>query len=162
MQNYFPATTEEQMARYSVQVISMARNNDLAGIQALYAANGRAALDCYNSFGEGLLTLACRRGFIEMAQFFLSEQVNLPVRVRDDYGRTPVHDACWNPTPQLEICTWIMKKDPSLFLLADKRGFTAFQYARKSDWHIWRQFLFDNRDMLLPLTQPELANCFAP
>jgi Ankyrin repeats (3 copies)/GAF domain len=163
MEEYFPPVTEEQMARYSVQVVSMARNNDLDGIKALFAEHGRDALDCYNRFGEGLLTLACRRGFRDMVQFFMSEEVDLPVRVRDDYGRTPVHDACWNPAPLLEICEWIMEKDPSLFLLADKRGFTAFQYARQSDWQIWRQFLFDHADLLRPFViQPELAKRFAP
>jgi hypothetical protein len=163
MADFFPEVTEEQMARYNVQVVSMARNNDLAGIRALFVAQGRDALDCYNRFGEGLLTLACRRGFRDMVEFFLSEEVRLPVRVRDDYGRTPVHDACWNPSPQLEICSWIMEKDPSLFLLADKRGFTAFQYARQSEWHIWRQFLFDHVDRLRPfVTQPDLAQLFAP
>jgi Ankyrin repeats (3 copies)/GAF domain len=161
MEDYFPPISEEQMARYSVNVVSMARNNDLDGIKALFAEHGRDALDCYNRFGEGLLTLACRRGFRDMVQFFMSDEVNLPVRVRDDYGRTPVHDACWNPAPLLEICEWIMEKDPSLFLLADKRGFTAFQYARQSDWQVWRQFLFDHADLLLPfVTQPELAKRF--
>jgi Ankyrin repeats (3 copies)/GAF domain len=163
MEDYFPPISEEQMARYNVNVVSMARNNDLDGIKALFAEHGRDALDCYNRFGEGLLTLACRRGFRDMVQFFMSEEVNLPVRVRDDYGRTPVHDACWNPAPLLEICEWIMEKDPSLFLLADKRGFTAFQYARQSDWQVWRQFLFDHADLLRPLvTQSDLAKRFTP
>jgi Ankyrin repeats (3 copies)/GAF domain len=163
MEDYFPPISEEQMARYNVNVVSMARNNDLDGIKALFAEHGRDALDCYNRFGEGLLTLACRRGFRDMVQFFMSDEVNLPVRVRDDYGRTPVHDACWNPAPLLEICEWIMEKDPSLFLLADKRGFTAFQYARQSDWQVWRQFLFDHADLLRSfVTQSDLAKRFAP
>lgn len=144
LEDFFSTISEEQMARYSMQVVNLARANDVAGLTLFHAQHGRDALDCFNRFGEGLLNMACRRGFTEMVNFLLSSAVALNVRVRDDYGRTPLHDACWSPEPQLEICTWIMQKDPSLFLVADKRGYTPFQYARKSDWHTWRQFLYEN------------------
>ena len=96
-----------------------------------------------------------------MTKFLLSPEVDLNVRVRDDYGRTPLHDACWNPEPQLEICTLLLQRDPSLFLVADARGFTPFQYARKSDWNVWRQFLFDHREHLRPLARPDIASKFS-
>jgi hypothetical protein len=110
---YFPIVTEEQMARYHVQVVEMTRTNDVTALRQYCAQHGPTALNCYNRFGEGLLNTACRRGYTEMVEFLLSPPVQLPVRVRDDYGRTPLHDACWNPTPQLEICTWILQRDPS-------------------------------------------------
>jgi hypothetical protein len=160
LNDYFATITEEQMAAYSMEVVNMARANDVEGLRKFYQVNGRDALDCFNRFGEGLLNMACRRGFKEMAKFLLSPEVGLNVRVRDDYGRTPLHDACWNPEPQLEICTWIMQKDPSLFLVADKRGFTPFQYARKSDWPVWRKFLFDNREYLKSFCKPEISKRF--
>jgi len=159
--DFFPVITEEQMTRYGTSVVHLARTNDVEGLKAFCRENGRDALDCFNRFGEGLLNMSCRRGFTEMTKFLLSPEVNLAVRVRDDYGRTPLHDACWNPEPQLEICTWIMQQDPSLFLVADARGFTPFQYARKSDWNVWRQFLFDNREHLRPLTQTEIVSKFS-
>ena len=159
--DYFPVITEEQMARYGTQVVSLARTNDVDGLKAFFRENGRVALECYNRFGEGLLNLSCRRGFTEMTQFLLSPEVNLAVRRRDDYGRTCLHDTCWNPEPLLDICSWIMQKDPSLFLVADDRGFTPFQYARKSDWNVWRQFLFDRREYLAPLTDPEIVARFS-
>jgi hypothetical protein len=96
-----------------------------------------------------------------MVQFLLSEPVNLNVRIRDDFGRSPLHDACWNPEPQLEIASWIMQRDPSLFLIADKRGFSPFQYARPSDYPVWRQFLFGQREHLEALTGPEATNMFS-
>jgi GAF domain len=159
--DYFPVITEEQMARYGTQVVNLARTNDVDGLKAFFRDNGRVALECYNRFGEGLLNLSCRRGFTEMTQFLLSAEVNLDVRRRDDYGRTCLHDTCWNPEPLLDICTWIMQKDPSLFLVADDRGFTPFQYARKSDWNVWRQFLYDRREYLEPLTHPEIVSKFS-
>jgi len=161
LDDFFPVITEEQMARYGTQVVNMARQNDVAGLRSFFQEHGRDALDCFNRFGEGLLNMSCRRGFREMTKFLLSPEVDLDVRVRDDYGRTPLHDACWNPEPQLEICTWIVQKDPSLFLVADCRGFTPFQYARKSDWNVWRQFLWDNRESLRPLASPEIASKFS-
>jgi Ankyrin repeats (3 copies) len=161
LDGYFSAIKEEQMACYSMEVVNAARTNDLVTLQAIHKKQGPHALSCFNRFGEGLLNMACRRGFIDMVEYFLSPEVNLAVRVRDDYGRTPLHDACWSPEPQLQICTWIMEKDPSLFLVADKRGFTPFQYARECDWPIWRQFLADNLDRLRSLASPEIVARFS-
>ena len=160
LQGYFPTITEEQMKAYTIEVTMIARNNDVGKLREFFQHHGKAALDCYNRFGEGLLNLSCRRGFRDMAHFLMDE-VELSVRVRDDYGRTPLHDACWNPEPQLEICSWIIARDPSLFLIADKRGFTPFQYARPGDWIIWRRFLFDHRHHLSALIQPEILQHFA-
>merc|ERR1712228_84592 len=117
--------------------------------------------DCFNRFGEGLLNLTCRRGFSDSVAFLLSDRVNLNVRVRDDFGRTPLHDACWNPEPLIDICTKLMEKDPSLFLVTDKRGYTAFQYARKTDWPLWRKFLFDRRHLLAPIMSEEIKSRFS-
>jgi Ankyrin repeats (3 copies) len=160
--SYFPIITEEQMARYNTHVVALVRTNNVAALQEYHATHGPNALDCCNRFGEGLLNMACRRGFTEMVSFLLSASIDLPVRVRDDFGRTPLHDACWHPEPQLDICRWIMQKDPSLFLVADKRGYTPFQYARQSDWPIWRRFLVQNLEQIRILgTQPEIIATFS-
>lgn len=161
LDDYFNTITEDQMTRYNMEIVNVARSNDLVALQRLYATQGRDALNCFNRFGEGLLNLSCRRGFTEMTRFLLSSEVDLDVRVRDDFGRTPLHDACWNPEPQLDICSWIMQKDPSLFLVTDKRGFTPFHYARKTDWPIWRQFLVDNLEHLHRLADPEVSSRFS-
>jgi hypothetical protein len=161
LKDYFSETTEAQMAAYTMQVVAVTRENDVKKLQEFCEANGSASLDCFNRFGEGLLNMTCRRGFKETVRFLLSPPVSLNVRVRDDYGRTPLHDACWNAEPQLDICTWICEQDPSLFLVTDKRGYTPFQYARKGDWHVWRQFLFDRRDLLVGLMKPEVVCRFS-
>jgi len=159
--DFFPAITDEQESAYSLDVVNLARNNDVVGLKEVYVSQGRDALDCFNRFGEGLLNLTCRRGFKESVFFLLSDKVDLNVRVRDDFGRTPLHDACWNPEPLVEICTKLMEKDPSLFFITDKRGYTPFQYARKTDWPLWRKFLFDRRELLAPLMSPEIKNRFS-
>jgi hypothetical protein len=161
LQDFFRSITEEQMAAYNMDIVSACRRNDVGALREFLQTRGRESLNCFNRFGEGLLNMACRRGFKEIVQFLLSDEVCLGVHVRDDYGRTPMHDTCWNPEPQLEICAWIMAEDPCLFLIADSRGYTPFQYARKSDWLVWRKFLFSNRDLLANLAaQPSVLNQF--
>jgi Ankyrin repeats (3 copies) len=152
--DYFKPITEAQQAAYTMEVLTPARENDVKTLKELVAAKGPQVVDCVNRFGESLLNLACRRGFTEVAEFLLSDEINLDVRLKDDFGRTPLHDACWHPKPQLDICGWLIKRDPSLLLVTDKRGNTPFMYARAEDFATWRQFLFDNRDSLQLLTEP--------
>jgi hypothetical protein len=156
LENFFSDVSEEQIAAYNIQVVTTARNNDLDGLKKLHSEEGQR-LDCCNRFGESLLNLACRRGFEDIVEYLL-QQPDINVRISDDVGRTPLHDACWHPSPQLGICKWLIERDPSLFLISDKRGCTAFQYARPQHWGIWRQFLFDNRECLKALTEPEILN----
>ncbi|KAL7555814.1 hypothetical protein ACA910_021507 [Epithemia clementina (nom. ined.)] len=158
--NFFPDITEDQMNAYSMEVVSVARANDVKRLEEIVDSRGRDSLDCFNRFGEGLLNLCCRRGFTESVKFLLSDKVGLNVRIRDDCGRTPLHDACWNPEPQIDICRAVMEKDPSLFFITDKRGYTPFQYARNTDWPLWRQFLLDSRHLLAPLAMPEIRQHF--
>ena len=161
LNEYFPTPTEEQMSKYTTEVVTVVRLNDANAMNEYYKTHGRASLDCCNRFGEGLLNMACRRGFTETVQYLLSPEIQLNVRVRDDGGRTPLHDACWYPEPQLEVCTRIIQQDPSLFLVADKRGYTPFQYARQNDWPVWRQFLYTNYQALYSFgTKPEVVNTF--
>jgi hypothetical protein len=153
LKSFFPSITEEQMGAYGLEVVAATRENKVDKLRELLVSHGRESLDCFNRFGEGLINIACRRGFQDIVKFLLSDEVGLSFRTCDDGGRTPLHDACWHPSPQLEICTQIIEQEPALFLVGDNRGFTAFHYARKDHWHIWRQFLFDNRGHLEPLAR---------
>jgi Ankyrin repeats (3 copies) len=162
LNDFFPTITEQQMTRYTMQVVTATRQNQVDVLREIVANQGPDAVDCFNRFGESLLNLACRRGFIDIVDFLI-HQVGLSVRTRDDGGRTPLHDACWNAEPLLDICTWLVQQDASLLLVRDKRGYTAFEYARKSDWHIWRKFLYDNRRALLQglAQKPDIVRIFS-
>lgn len=155
LESFFTQVTEEQIAAYSNEVVGAVRNNNLEALKQLHAEG--QPLNCFNRFGESLLNMACRRGFEDIVQYLL-ETENLDVRISDDGGRTPLHDACWNPSPQLKICEWIIARDPSLLFIADRRGCTAFQYARPQHWEIWRNFLLENRAFLAKLTQPDVRS----
>ena len=161
LDGFFMRVSDAQLAAYDMEVVTACRENNIKELQTICKTKGPGALNCFNRFGEGLLNLACRRGFMEITAYLLSDEVGLDARIRDDYGRTPLHDACWNPSPLIEICTWLMQKEPALFFITDKRGFTPFQYARKSDWLVWRQFLFERRHLLEPLCRPEILQRFS-
>merc|ERR1712087_1096740 len=143
-----------------MDVLMPARDNNVQALKDLVDQKGPQVVNCVSRFGESLLNLACRRGFTEVAEFLLSDEIGLDVRLKDDFGRTPLHDLCWNPKPQLDICSWLLKRDPSLLLIADKRWSTPFQYARAEHFPTWRQFLYDNRASLRLLTEPSTLKQF--
>lgn len=155
--SFFAEVTEEQMAAYTTEVVGAVRSNNLEQLKKLHEAG--QSLDCSNRFGESLLNMACRRGFVDTVVYLLQHEVD--ARICDDSGRTPLHDACWNPTPQLKICQAIIEREPALLLVADRRGCTAFQYARMEHWDQWREFLFENRKHLENLRKPEILSHFA-
>lgn len=152
-----PSATEAQIAAYTIDIVNMVRENQVDDLRSTYYGKDKdaattAKVHCRNAFGESLLHRACRLGHNETTQFLLQDaQVN--VRVVDDYGRTPLHDTCWNPTPQLQICEWLLQQDPFLCLVADKRGFSPFDYARSHHWLPWKEFLYQNRHYLDAMLQ---------
>lgn len=158
LDSFFYEVTEEQMAAYTMEVVNSVRNNDLELLKKLHQEG--QALDCFNRFGESLLNMACRRGF-ESIVMYLLESDRVDVRICDDGGRTPLHDACWNPLPQLTICQGLIEREPALLFVADRRGCTAFQYARQEHWDQWRKFLFEHRDCLSKLNHPDIVSKFA-
>jgi len=45
---------------------------------------------------------------------------------------------------------YLLKSDPILLFISDKRGFTPFQYSRKEHMEQWKEFLFKRKDYFLP------------
>lgn len=152
LNKYFTEITEERMAAYDVAAVTATRTNNLADLKQLYTDGKR--MDCCNRFGESLLHMACRRGFVDIGIFLLSD-ADLTVRITDDCGRNPFHDICWNPKIEVKLALEILTRDPTLLLIGDKRGHTPFDYARRQDWRTWRDILLDNHHLLEPLRRPE-------
>ena len=141
---FIPPITEEEQANYDTELVSTVRENDLSGVKALHINQGRS-LSCCNRFGESLLHMACRRGF-ESIVLYLIQTANVSVRITDDCGRTPLHDALWHKECQYVILDLLVRTDPVLLLTCDKRGHSPFAYARREHWANWRQFLWDRRE----------------
>ena len=154
LENFFATVTDEQVAAYTMTVVSACRRNDLDALKKLYSEENQI-MNCSNRFGESLLTMACRRGFEAIVEYLL-QLPDVDIRVCDDSGRTVLHDACWNPTPQLKIVELIMERDPALFFISDNRGFTPFQYARSQHFLIWREFLLKNMEYLQALKSEDV------
>ena len=55
---------------------------------------------------------------------FLVNDVGVSLRVREDFGRTPVHDAFWRAEPDLDLLCMLLDRAPELLMLTDKRGHT--------------------------------------
>jgi len=151
LKDFFQPSSDEETAAYTTELLSVVRENNVLKLKQLKEEKN-VNLRCRNQFGESLVHLCCRRGFAETFKFLLEEE-GAPVRISDDCGRNPLHDTCWNATPQLEICQQLMERDPALFLVSDSRGFTPFDYARAQHWGTWKQFLLDHRHHLQALAQ---------
>jgi len=147
IQNFFLQPSKKDMDAYDKESIAAIRAQDISLLRKMHK-NGKS-LQCCNTFGESLLHMACRRGFTEVVKFLI-EEAGVSIRVRDDYGRTPLHDACWTSEPNFQLMDLLICEDPDLFLMSDKRGHTPFQYIRREHWEKWTIFLESRRKMLLP------------
>ena len=144
--NFFIQHTEEQIKAYDVQVIQAMRSQDIDQLRNMHKT-GRQ-LQCANKFGESLIHMACRRGFVDVVRFLVDE-AGVSVRVRDDYGRTALHDACWTSEPNEELVEYLIRQCPELLLMSDRRGNAPFEYVRREHWGRWVKFVQENEELLV-------------
>ena len=142
MKDFFLQFTEEHIAAYDQEVVSAIRSHNIPLLRELHR-NGKS-LQCANRYGESLVHMACRRGHTEVVRFLIKE-ANVTLRVKDDYGRTPLHDACWNAEPNFELMDLLMEHEADLLLVEDSRGHFPFSYARRNHWKPWSEFLLARR-----------------
>jgi len=137
-QKYFLEPTEEHLEAYECDVIQAIRDGDIAYLRAV-TKEGRKLQAC-NRFGESLMHLACRRSSTELVKFLITEG-SVSLRVKDDVGRTPLHDVCWRKEPDFELIDLILNEEPDLLLIADNRGHVPLDYARREHWGLWISYL---------------------
>lgn len=142
---------------YEVDIATAVRDNDLDTLRTLHTS-GRN-LSCCNRYGESVLHTACRRGFASMVSLFI-EEAGMPIRITDDCGRTPFHDALWCRTCQFEIMDLLLRREPELLLTCDKRGHTPLNYCRKEHWQQWKQFLYDRVELIREGIDTEFMQLF--
>ncbi len=138
LNDFFLEVSEEHLAAYQADLISAIRNGDIETLRSI-KKSGRS-LQGSNRFGESIMHIACRRGAPDTVSFLMNEG-GCTLRVVDDYGRTPLHDACWQTEPDFKLIEIILDAEPSLLLHKDKRGHTCLEYARRENWGIWIQYL---------------------
>lgn len=71
--------------------------------------------------------------------------------MEDDFGRTPLHDACWRAEPAFEIVTLLLRNHTDLIRRGDVRGALPLDYVRREHWLHWIAFLLIKADQYWPL-----------
>jgi len=140
----------KNLADYTLDVLSAVRNSDVVSLNKL-RCEGRSLSAC-NKFGESVIHLACRRSDYETVEFILSH-VGGELWIKDDYGRNPLHDACWRTYPDFRIASLIMNRNPDLIRMQDVRGSTPLDYVRKDHYYLWYEFLYRNKEKYWPILE---------
>lgn len=137
--NFFLPVTSESIEAYDMQVVKAVRTQDVATLRQLLQA-GRS-LQCGNKFGESIVHTACRKSSLAVLQFLLQEAA-VSCRVICDYGRTPLHDACWtSESPNFQLIDLLLYDCPDLLHCKDARGFLPLAYVRQENWDDWCRYL---------------------
>ncbi len=89
--NSFLPIEKQQHSSYP-QAALAARNEDITSLKSLHKEGHN--LQCSNKFGESIIHIICRRRRDDILNFLVSE-AGVSLRLRDDLGRTPLHDAAW-------------------------------------------------------------------
>jgi len=143
----FIPPNDKRLDAYDMESVTAIRTKDLTKLRSLLSS-GKSFEGC-NRAGESLLHLACRRADSQTVSFLI-EEAFVETNVRDELGRTILHDACWRPSPDFQIMdALIHNASPNLLLAEDVRGHTCFDYVRKSDWSAWMQYLERRREVIL-------------
>lgn len=141
----FNPPTDEEIDNYDLEIMAAVREEKMDVLRTMHES-GRC-LQCCNRFGESLLHMACRRGFLEVVKFMI-EEANVSLYVKDDYGRTPMHDACWAPVPNFPLMKLLIENAPEQIFLSDVRGHTPLSYTRRGDWQEWKKWLVEHQELL--------------
>ena len=144
---FFLQMRPENIAAYNQDIATAVRHGNLKVVQQHHEEGKN--LQCCNKFHESIIHTICRRGYDKLLKYVIDE-VQLSIRVRCDYGRTPLHDACWTDKPNFELVRLILQTCPDLLYIKDSRGYTPLNYVGKSLWSEWNTFLKDHQDLLAP------------
>lgn len=145
LKDFFMEMTDESTAAYDQDVITAVREGDVETLRQMHE-QGRQ-LQCSNKFGESLVHMACRRGMTDIVRFLVKE-AKVTLRVKDDVGRSPLHDAFWSTEPNYELVDLLIEHDADLLLIQDHRGHLPLQYARHNQWKGWCNYLLNRREVI--------------
>jgi Ankyrin repeats (3 copies) len=128
---------------YDMEVSRAVRTCDLDRMRQLLKEG--KSFDACNKFGESLIHMACRRGDVRVVKFLI-EEAHVRLDVRDDFGRTILHDACWTGQPHFDVMDVLIQAvPPDFWVLEDKRGHVPFDYVRRQHWGPWLRYLRSRR-----------------
>jgi hypothetical protein len=88
--------SQAEINAYDLESVRAIQKSDIETLRSM-VRDGKS-MNASNRFGESLIAMACRRGNAEVVQFLIRE-AEVRLDIIDDYGRTPLHDACWTALP---------------------------------------------------------------
>lgn len=145
----FNKPSQEAIDAYNIRAVRAIREKNVPILRTMLEEG--VSLDACNRFGESLIHMACRRGDVNVVKFLLLSG-RVDITVRDDFGRTPIHDACWTAEPNFNVMDVLLDHAPTDLLLAeDVRGHTPLHYARKEHWGSWVSYFNEREDKLCSL-----------
>jgi hypothetical protein len=127
------------------EVAMAARKEDTVALRQLLQ-DGVSLQSC-NRHGESVVHIACRRSSLPILDILMNE-AKVSIRLRDDMGKTPLHDAAWTTTPSFEVVTMLLEDSPDLLFARDKRGHSALDYIPQTVWAEWCEFLESNKALI--------------
>jgi len=135
------------MVDYDKSMVTAVRSSDLPTLKGFYA-EGRSMSAC-NKFSESIVHMACRRSQFDMVDFIVRHGGD--ICIVDDYGRTPLHDACWRLSPQFDIVTLLLDRNVDLIRMIDVRGASPLKYVPENMWLQWCAYFHHQKDKYWPI-----------
>lgn len=153
---YYSKPTTYQQKSYGIELTRSARSGNVQAVCTLIKS-GLSANPC-NKFGESLIHILARRGKSRNAFEMLRQlcQLGSQMHLCDDFGRTPLHDACWTVDPCFRSVSLLLDRDINLLRLRDKRGSTPFDYVEKRNQRQFIEYLLSKKDVYWPPRDPTL------
>eukprot|EP00549_Striatella_unipunctata_P021110 CAMPEP_0118719308 /NCGR_PEP_ID=MMETSP0800-20121206/29397_1 /TAXON_ID=210618 ORGANISM="Striatella unipunctata, Strain CCMP2910" /NCGR_SAMPLE_ID=MMETSP0800 /ASSEMBLY_ACC=CAM_ASM_000638 /LENGTH=157 /DNA_ID=CAMNT_0006626651 /DNA_START=188 /DNA_END=661 /DNA_ORIENTATION=+ len=71
---------------------------------------------------------------------WFADEESCSIQVADDFGRTPLHDACWTADPCFRSVEKLLDLDLRLLFVVDCRGYTPLAYVKRDHWNKWIDF----------------------
>jgi hypothetical protein len=106
--------------------------------------------------------MVCRRGDATLLKILLSDDVKTELHVADDYGRTPMHDACWASEMAKDVLNMILQQNTveniHMFYMEDARGSLPLSYVHKTQYAEWIQFIDEVKDKYWPIVTSPMTN----
>jgi len=139
---YHNKPTKLQVASYDLHLKELMRNNKVDEFNAVLASG--ISPNPANEYGESILHMVCRRGDTKFLKVLVEHRCSF--QVADDYGRTPLHDACWCANPNFDVVEMILDADRRLLHMTDCRGALPLSYVPKDQWSAWLLFLESKKE----------------
>ncbi|KAH8068083.1 hypothetical protein JL721_7033 [Aureococcus anophagefferens] len=101
-----------------------------------------------NKFGVTLLHKSLRYPNWSTPPLMMAADASLAL-YKDDLGRIPLHDACWNETLDFDVIVQLLEFDWTALVCYDARGHTPLCYAPRCSWAAWAAFFEAQRDRIV-------------